>query len=87
MGTDADKKKIYFIIIITLVCSILEIFAITNLYNFLNLTANQDIGLKSKAIYNFMNLDESNIYYFTFFFTFIILSSIFRILLIKKQSF
>ena len=79
MGTDADKKKIYFIIIITLFCSILEIFAITNLYNFLNLTANQDIGFKSKAIYNFMNLDESNIYYFTLisFFTFIILSHLF----------
>lgn len=89
LGSVEEKKKIYFIIFITFICSILEIIAITNLYNFLNLISNKDVGLKSQAIYSFLNIKEEDIYYFTLicFFVFIILSSIFRILLIKKQSF
>ena len=89
LGSEEDKKKIYFIIFITFICSILEIIAITNLYNFLNLIANNDISSKSQAIYSFLNIKIENIYYFTLicFFVFIVLSSIFRILLIKKQSF
>ena len=89
LGSKSDKKKIYLIIVLTFICSILEIIAITNLYNFLNIIADKEIGAKSYSIYKLLNVSSKNIFYFTLisFFIFIILSSVFRILLIKKQSF
>ena len=90
LGSKKDKSKIYALIIITLICSFLDIFSITSLYNFLNLITGKELNESYEIFFNlYLKLTPENYYFasLSLFLIFLVLSSVFRILLVRIQAF
>ena len=64
LGSKKDKSKIYALIIITLICSFLDIFSITSLYNFLNLITGKELNESYEIFFNlYLKLTPENYYF------------------------